>query len=729
MAHLVYPGAGHDRLEHSRGVVEAADRMIKALERNAGHRRSFGKNRDENVPVVSDRDRYATRLAALLHDIGHGPFSHATERLIEEHHNGEFRRAENILRNSFPGSTNIAPGETIAALILFSEPMRTLLCHTLFAARTNCDHLPEAITARILGSRCCLDAKYLSGIVSGPIDADKLDYIARDCHHSGLPLGIDMTRLISKLEVVIVTPETAHNKELRKRATEENYQRIYEMGISQAGLGSYEQLVIARVLLHDRLYYHHKVRSAEAMLQRLVRLAEEESGSTYSIRNLFADVSDDIFVNIVGSKLNSSLIKGGGARSADLAKAILQRDIYYRAFAFAARFFLGPQGLPEREQRATRALMWRKLLKPLSTNEGCRSTAQAIHDKALRLAAKIPDLVIAGKNLKPEEILVDLPLNKVVVRGGDILTRTDGGHVGTPNLFFDPERWSQAYEHQKQCGFVFTPRSRVPLVALASRIVFFEEFGLVMDKQADRAAKVTGTVKDSWIEVAREHGLCTPECGEALRNSRKPLLTFRAEDIDLPNRWRQEKPEACSILADHLNDKLPSGLPASFHEAAIMTLGALASFVNVLERNGTWASCSVLAERQLQKELRKFLDTKNIPVTEGAGYGGGESDLIVAQNMVVENKVIRDPIADPYGSGFNFAWQARRYSFSLCSRILFVVVAYRPTDENAILPLHSRIRVIQNPAITDRCEVRVAIPWGIGVPSSAKQPRPRTKND
>lgn len=60
MAHLVYPGAGHDRLEHVKGVVEAAERMIRALERNADHRRRFGDDQDKNVPEVSAEDRYAT---------------------------------------------------------------------------------------------------------------------------------------------------------------------------------------------------------------------------------------------------------------------------------------------------------------------------------------------------------------------------------------------------------------------------------------------------------------------------------------------------------------------------------------------------------------------------------------------------------------------------------------------------------------------------------------------
>ena len=261
MAHLVYPGAGHDRLEHVKGVVEAAERMIRALERNAGHRRQFGEDRDENVPQVIPEDRYATRLAALLHDIGHGPFSHATERLIEDRYENEFNEVVRVLRRFFEGVTVVAPGEAIAALIILGDAMAKVLTHPTMAAATTSSELPGAIAARILGSRSCLKAGYLSGIISGPVDADKLDYVARDCHHSGLPLGIDLTRLINKLEVVTVTPENAPNRKLRERAARSAIGRFYDIGISQTGLGSYEQLVIARVLLYDRLYYHHKVRA------------------------------------------------------------------------------------------------------------------------------------------------------------------------------------------------------------------------------------------------------------------------------------------------------------------------------------------------------------------------------------------------------------------------------------------------------------------------------------
>ena len=366
MAHLVYPGAGHDRLEHSRGVVEAAERMIRALERNAAHRRRFGRDYDEQVPDVSPQDRCATRLAALLHDAGHGPFSHATERLIEARHESEFRGANDVLRKSFEGVGSIAPSETIATLIVLSEALNKVLTHPGLGTAVPAPlDLPVAIAARILGSRSCLSAGYLSGIISGPVDADKLDYMARDSHHAGLPLGIDLTRLISKLEVVVVTPENAPEPKLQERAERSPGRRFYEMGISQAGLGSYERLIIARVLLYDRLYYHHKIRAAESMLQRLIRLAEEERGEKYSIEALFSGISDDVLLGIIGDEIEVRVSPGttpgpatlvsGGEWSRTMARAIRERQIHYRAYAFAARFIAGLDGLPHQEEQKTRA--------------------------------------------------------------------------------------------------------------------------------------------------------------------------------------------------------------------------------------------------------------------------------------------------------------------------------------------------------------------------------------
>ena len=92
--------------------------------------------------------------------------------------------------------------------------------------------------------------------------ADKLDYMARDGHHAGLSVGLDTDRLLSKLEVITITPENVPPRlaELRRRAEESPQRRIYDMGISASGIGAYEQMIVGRVVLYDRLYFHHKVR-------------------------------------------------------------------------------------------------------------------------------------------------------------------------------------------------------------------------------------------------------------------------------------------------------------------------------------------------------------------------------------------------------------------------------------------------------------------------------------
>jgi len=267
LAHLVYPGAGYDRLEHARGVVEAADRMLQGLARNAKHRKSHGARPDTAIPEVSDDDYYVVRLAALLHDLGHGPFSHAIEPVIEQRFSSEFRGLAGLIRENFAGVGSVSVSEELVTLLVLSQSMDQVLNHPEYNFPTSKTDLALRVVARIVGARSHLAASYLSGIVSGPVDADKLDYMARDSHHAGLPVGLDTQRLISKLEVISITPENVPPRlaELKARAEDDPRRRIYDMGISHTGIGAYEQMIVGRVVLYDRLYYHHKVRAADAM--------------------------------------------------------------------------------------------------------------------------------------------------------------------------------------------------------------------------------------------------------------------------------------------------------------------------------------------------------------------------------------------------------------------------------------------------------------------------------
>lgn len=727
MAHLVYPGAGYDRLEHCRGVVEAAERMIRSLERNAEFRRQFGKDKDEHVPNVSEHDRRSIRLAALLHDIGHGAFSHATEMLIQSRLEDEFQRAANILRAEFAGVTSIAAAEIVAVLLIMSEALRQVFESPHFGATTKPAELPLSICARVLGSRDYLDAGYLSGVISGPLDADKLDYMARDSHHAGLPIGLDLHRLISKLEVVTVTPETTANQEMKARAAASPHQRYHEIGISMSGLGAYEQMIIGRVILYDRLYYHHKVRSAEAMVRRLVQLAEEERGREFTVRELFFDFPDDSVVFLLGGQLADSSLESGGERCQHLATAIHNREIYYRAFAFAPRFIAGLSSLPDKEKRDAKAILWHTVLGELSVLEGCDTLAVEIHRKALELLKQIDGLKRSENELRPEHIVVDLPVNKTVVRGGDILTRTEDGHVATPNLFFDPERWSQAYEHQKQCGFVFTPREFVRPVGLAARIVFNERYQLVMDSSADRASKTTGDVKPEWLQQAADYGLCSADCASAYQQDIVRMVPIREEDlmIAIPNDLRRDDPEIVKRLREGFADAIPAGLAPSIHRCVLEGLRHVLPFIQSLAQTGDFVGISSLKESELQAKLRSHLHAREAEVTEGTEVAGGEMDLVLSKLLVIENKVIRTPTSSPLTVGERFSWQARRYSIALATRVAFEMVAYKPTAETAILPLAESVSVTAIPhGKSTFAVVRFIVPWGHVVPSSAKPPTP-----
>jgi len=148
----------------------------------------------------------------------------------------------------------------------------------------------------------------------------------------------------------------------------------------------------------------------------------------------------------------------------------------------------------------------------------------------------------------------------------------------------------------------------------------------------------------------------------------------------------------------------------------------LATFIERVDRDGTFAKVDHLTEKMLQQELKKHLLSREVPVREGEEVGGGETDLVLYDVLVAENKV-RGTTADPFGTGSDYPYQARRYSISLLQRVSFVVVAYRPSNEAAIVPLPQRIRVSRVENVPeDHAEVRIAIPWGTDVPSSAKAP-------
>jgi hypothetical protein len=210
-SYLVYPGANHTRFEHSLGTMFLAD--VAA--------RRFG---------LSDEDRTLVVAAGLLHDIGHGPFSHASEPLMEQ-----------FLHTTHDDIERVVSRGTGALLQEHGVD-------------------PEELCRVVKGKH------RLSGIIHGDLDVDRMDYLLRDAYYTGAPYGtVDAQRLIRHL---IQTPDG-------------------ETVLDENGVNAAESLLISRTLMRPSVYYHHVSRIGESMFQLAV-LEHTGGGKEETIAPLMA---------------------------------------------------------------------------------------------------------------------------------------------------------------------------------------------------------------------------------------------------------------------------------------------------------------------------------------------------------------------------------------------------------------------------------------------------------
>ncbi|MBK6780080.1 MAG: HD domain-containing protein [Gemmatimonadetes bacterium] len=209
-AFLVYPGATHTRFEHALGAFHLTRRALAALEERG------------ELTVVPAEQQLAARLAALLHDIGHYPFSHALEEA------------------GFPSH------ERLGVARLHREPLAAVLAEA--GPPGLADRVGEFITGQ--------SRSPLKGLISGSLDLDKIDYLSRDARMCGVPYGaVDVDRLLASLTLI----ETAPGR--------------LELGVQEKGISALESLLFAKYQMYRNVYWHHAVRSATCMFKRAVRAA------------------------------------------------------------------------------------------------------------------------------------------------------------------------------------------------------------------------------------------------------------------------------------------------------------------------------------------------------------------------------------------------------------------------------------------------------------------------
>jgi len=211
----VYPGANHTRFEHSVGVMYLAGKVTENL----------------NISrLVAEDEAETVKIAGLLHDVGHGPFSHVFEQLLDRE----------------LGKTH----EDMSQWIIRNSELKDTL-------REN-GYDPENVSKLATGKLHRPKKAFLDQIISSAVDVDKQDFIVRDTLHTGAEYGfIDIFRLIHALDVL-----------------DEN------LAIDLGALSALESFIIARIESFKSIYFHRVGRAAQIMLARAMEKANSELGLT-----------------------------------------------------------------------------------------------------------------------------------------------------------------------------------------------------------------------------------------------------------------------------------------------------------------------------------------------------------------------------------------------------------------------------------------------------------------
>lgn len=253
---FVFPGANHTRFEHSLGVYGLALKHIEKL---------TSLPEFHNVCSDSNKAIKLILLSALLHDLGHYPYSHWIEEIM----------------GSLPSTFNLEKHEKRVQRIIENSDLKDILIKTWDIEP---HELTLVITGHIKESRG--DLKLVNSVINSVVDIDKLDYLKRDSIHCGINygIGIDTERLMDSIHIDTVSKS---------------------VNITEKGLGSLMTIISARNIMYESVYWHKTVRAAEAMFKRCFYELSKAKGISSELESLLG-LPDDSFIanmqNLISDK-------------------------------------------------------------------------------------------------------------------------------------------------------------------------------------------------------------------------------------------------------------------------------------------------------------------------------------------------------------------------------------------------------------------------------------------
>lgn len=547
VVHWVYPGAGHTRFEHTLGVLHQAQQLINAINLSSGEA-SGGQPINQNKAGI-------VRLCALVHDIGHGIFSHVSEHALAN------RTDLRLALTAFAKKHQVAKvqlSEAVAFNLIGSRAFIEMLSSALDqlaqpinlggGSHHNAAEICRLAQAAVIGKMIDEEIPLLHEIVTGPFDADKLDYYVRDARHAGVPPILDISRLTQKIAVKRVTarelPTTI------SAALTSSSDAHYLFGLKWSGVAMLDELHLARVLLYSKVYRHKKVQAVEAMIDALFgALGASPDVDPVKLVELCYRFSDDQFLWSRGADIVAA---AGIAPSAPELEAFVdgilcalrERHLFVSALAIRSKYPSDPWAGDEKQD-----LGLSDLDSDLGNIQKLAKFRRALVEEVATLHEAVPEsfggleaelvarsVIVAAKPQLGGATEID---RAFILQGQKMVPGRDLDRINQP-------AWSSAYNFGSPSAIIFCPKECSPAVYVAAERLIRREYGVVLPASAMEMSKQTD---DDVIKLKRSAEKAGWYAGTPLDIRALPL---RLGKLDISSRLEPVLAKLASFDEPHL---------------------------------------------------------------------------------------------------------------------------------------------------------------------------------
>lgn len=480
LAVLTYPSAHHSRFEHTLGVMSVVTKMVNNINQE-NHSEGYAT---ENK-IINNEDLYKLRFAALMHDVGHCFFSHLSEAIY-----GKLKPFVN-LKNSFEIFSGAKEHEIFAYIITNCSQFKAFVKEYIDYPFKIDNSFFSDIGRMIVGAfiepdfistkgQIPIKKYYLTQIINGQFDADKLDYLRRDSYTAGLALTYDIDRFLYKIRIVDQKEYINGQLMISKHLT-----------IPVTGVSAVEEMAFSQLMLTSYIYQHQKVLATDALIQDVAEGLAKNKKLIHPCDFLYycdddiyhiygSSIDRDFIVPISNKKINSMSNK----TLSDIVKRVRIRELPKRALAINFNTVSEVQSKDKTKY---------KVADIADTLKGIAELRQEICVESQKISNMLSEEDGGNKTIDIYDIHISIPKTSVAKDLSNAFVVTTDDNIVKLSEIVRLSDWADAFSYHKWNAYVFSREDICPIVSIASKVVF-ERHGIKFDE--DKVYKNLKTEKE-----------------------------------------------------------------------------------------------------------------------------------------------------------------------------------------------------------------------------------------